>query len=74
MAIKKDAVLNLQAGVEFPPSLFILVGAGGTGGYILPHIARISYVIEQLTDKKVPIVVIDPDTVETRATLTDRIL
>lgn len=43
---------------------FVLVGAGGTGGFLISAIARLMKEIEATTDKTTACTIIDPDTVE----------
>lgn len=45
---------------------FILVGAGGTGGYLISAIARLMLEIEATTNKTCSCTVIDPDIIETK--------
>jgi PRTRC genetic system ThiF family protein len=43
---------------------FVLVGAGGTGGFLISAIARLMKEIEATTDKTTACTIIDPDVVE----------
>ena len=40
----------------------VVLGVGGTGGYLLPHLYRIAYAVK----KNIRIIVCDGDTVETK--------
>lgn len=43
---------------------FILVGAGGTGGFLIGAIARLMYEIEKISSKTATCTIVDPDIVE----------
>lgn len=58
--------MELRYGIPFPPSKIILIGCGGTGGYIAPHLARIAYIVNSLTNYIPELIFIDMDTVEIR--------
>ncbi|MBA2377969.1 MAG: ThiF family adenylyltransferase [Blastocatellia bacterium] len=49
---------------EYNSLRFIIVGAGGTGSYVVPAIARLIYELKQQQHKPVEMLVIDPDVVE----------
>lgn len=42
------------------PVKIVLLGAGGTGGHIAPHLYRLAYAL----DREVEIIIVDGDTVE----------
>lgn len=49
---------------EYSALKFILVGAGGTGSYAAPAIARLIFELKQLQNKPVEMLIVDPDRVE----------
>jgi len=49
---------------EYSALKFILVGAGGTGSYAAPAIARLIFELQQLQNKPVEMLIVDPDAVE----------
>lgn len=49
---------------EYSALKFILVGAGGTGSYAAPAIARLIFELKQLQNKPVEMLIVDPDVVE----------
>lgn len=57
-----------QAAVVMPRDYnslcFIVVGAGGTGSYVAPAIARLMFELKQSRNKPVEMLIVDPDVVE----------
>lgn len=57
-----------QAAVVMPRDYsslrFIVVGAGGTGSYVIPAIARLMFELTQAQNKPVEMLIVDPDVVE----------
>lgn len=57
-----------QAAVVLPPEYtslrFIVVGAGGTGSFVVPAIARLIYELKQQQSKSAEMLIVDPDVVE----------
>jgi len=57
-----------QAAVVMPRDYsslrFIVVGAGGTGSYVIPAIARLMFELKQSQNKPVEMLIVDPDVVE----------
>lgn len=51
--------------VEHTNLRFIVVGAGGTGSFVVPAIARLIYELKQQQNKSAEILIVDPDKVET---------
>lgn len=51
--------------VEYNTLRFIFVGAGGTGSFAVPAIARLIYELRQQQNKQVEMLIVDPDIVET---------
>ena len=51
--------------VEYNTLRFIVVGAGGTGSFIVPALARLIYELKQQQNKSAEMVIVDPDVVET---------
>ena len=51
--------------VEYNTLRFIVVGAGGTGSFVVPAIARLIYELRQQQNKPVEMLIVDPDVVET---------
>jgi PRTRC genetic system ThiF family protein len=49
---------------EYSALKFILVGAGGTGSFAAPAIARLLYELKQIQNKPVEMLIVDPDVVE----------
>lgn len=49
---------------EFSSLRFIVVGAGGTGSFAIPAIARLIYEVRQQLNKPVDLLIVDPDVVE----------
>ena len=49
---------------EYTTTRFIVVGAGGTGSYVAPAIARLMYELKQSRNKPVEMLIVDPDVVE----------
>lgn len=49
---------------EYSGLRFIIVGAGGTGSFLIPAIARLIFELKQQSDKPVAMMVVDPDVVE----------
>lgn len=43
-----------------------IVGTGGTGGWLVPNLARLSKVMETSSNKKVTCTLVDPDIIETK--------
>lgn len=43
---------------------FIVVGAGGTGSYVIPAIARLMFELKESQNKPVEMMIVDPDVVE----------
>ena len=50
--------------VEYNTLRFIVVGAGGTGSFVVPAIARLIYELEQQQNKSAEMLIVDPDAVE----------
>ncbi len=50
--------------VEYNTLRFIVVGAGGTGSFVVPAIARLIFELKQLQNKPVEMLIVDPDVVE----------
>lgn len=50
---------------EYSSLRFIVVGAGGTGSFVIPAIARLIFELKQQQNKLVEMLIIDPDVVET---------
>ncbi len=50
--------------VEYTNLRFIVVGAGGTGSFIVPAIARLIYELKQQQNKSAEMLIVDPDIVE----------
>ena len=50
--------------VEYNTLRFIVVGAGGTGSFVVPAIARLIYELRQQQNKPVEMLIVDPDVVE----------
>ncbi len=54
-----------QAAVVMPRDYnslrFIVVGAGGTGSYVAPAIARLVFELKQSRNKPVEMLIVDPD-------------
>lgn len=57
-----------QAAVVMPRDYsslsFIVVGAGGTGSYVIPAIARLMFELKESQNKPVEMLIVDPDVVE----------
>lgn len=57
-----------QAAVVMPRDYsslrFIVVGAGGTGSYVIPAIARLMFELKQSQSKPVEMLIVDPDVVK----------
>ena len=51
--------------VEYNTLRFIVVGAGGTGSFVVPAIARLIYELKQPGNKSAEMLIVDPDVVET---------
>ncbi len=49
---------------EYSKLRFIVVGAGGTGSFAIPAIARLIFELRQQQNKPVEILIVDPDAVE----------
>ena len=50
--------------VEYNTLRFIVVGAGGTGSFVVPAIARLVYELKQQQNKSAEMLIVDPDKVE----------
>ena len=50
--------------VEYNTLRFIVVGAGGTGSFVVPAIARLAYELKQQQNKQAEMLIVDPDIVE----------
>lgn len=50
--------------VEYNTLRFIVVGAGGTGSFVVPAIARLIYELKQQQNKPAEMLIVDPDVVE----------
>ena len=50
--------------VEHNSVQFIVVGAGGTGSFVVPAIARLIFELKQQQNKRVEMLIVDPDVVE----------
>ncbi len=51
--------------VEHTTVRFIVVGAGGTGSFVVPAIARLIYELKHQQNKYAELLIVDPDIVET---------
>lgn len=49
---------------EYNAVRFVVVGAGGTGSFLIPAIARLIFELKQQQDKPVSMLIVDPDVVE----------
>lgn len=49
---------------EYSSLRFIVVGAGGTGSFLIPAIARLMFELKQQQNKPVEMLIVDPDVVE----------
>ncbi|MBK7497436.1 MAG: ThiF family adenylyltransferase [Candidatus Omnitrophica bacterium] len=49
---------------EYSALKFILVGAGGTGSFAAPAIARLIFELKQNQNKPIEMLIVDPDVVE----------
>lgn len=49
---------------EYSSLRFIVVGAGGTGSFAIPAIARLIYELRQQQNKPINLLIVDPDVVE----------
>lgn len=49
---------------EYSALKFILVGAGGTGSFAAPAIARLVFELKQIENKPIEMLIVDPDLVE----------
>lgn len=49
---------------EYSSLRFIVVGAGGTGSFVIPAIARLVFELKQQQNKPVELLIVDPDLVE----------
>lgn len=49
---------------EYSSLRFIVVGAGGTGSFLIPAVARLIFELKQQQDKPVSMLIVDPDVVE----------
>ncbi len=50
--------------VEYNTLRFIVVGAGGTGSFVVPAVARLIYELKQQQNKSAELLIVDPDVVE----------
>lgn len=50
--------------VEYNSLRFIVVGAGGTGSFVVPALARLIFELKQQQNKSAEILIVDPDVVE----------
>ncbi|HMQ05639.1 MAG TPA: ThiF family adenylyltransferase [Pyrinomonadaceae bacterium] len=50
--------------VEYNALRFIVVGAGGTGSFVVPAIARLIYELRQQQNKSAEMLIVDPDVLE----------
>ncbi|MFN0140847.1 MAG: ThiF family adenylyltransferase [Pyrinomonadaceae bacterium] len=50
--------------VEYNTLRFVVVGAGGTGSFVVPAIARLIYELKQQQNKSAEILIVDPEVVE----------
>lgn len=50
--------------VEYNTLRFIVVGAGGTGSFVVPAIARLIFELKQQQNKSAEMLIVDPDVVE----------
>lgn len=57
-----------QAAVVMPRDYsslcFVVVGAGGTGSFVIPALARLMFELKQAQNKPIEILIVDPDMVE----------
>jgi PRTRC genetic system ThiF family protein len=49
---------------EYSSLRFVVVGAGGTGSFVIPAIARLIFELKQQDNKPVAMLIVDPDVVE----------
>jgi len=49
---------------EYRSLRFIVIGAGGTGSFVIPAIARLMFELKQRQSKPVEMLIVDPDVVE----------
>ena len=49
---------------EYSSLRFIVIGAGGTGSFLIPAIARLIFELKQQQNKPVEMLIVDPDVVE----------
>ncbi|HMM78799.1 MAG TPA: ThiF family adenylyltransferase [Pyrinomonadaceae bacterium] len=52
--------------VEYSTLRFIVVGAGGTGSFVVPALARLIFELKQQQNKSAEMLIVDPDVVENR--------
>lgn len=50
--------------VEYNTLRFIVVGAGGTGSFVIPALARLIFELKQQQNKSAEMLIVDPDVVE----------
>ncbi|HRI05233.1 MAG TPA: ThiF family adenylyltransferase [Pyrinomonadaceae bacterium] len=50
--------------VEYDTLRFIVVGAGGTGSFVVPALARLIFELKQQQNKSAEMLIVDPDVVE----------
>ena len=50
--------------VEYNTLRFIVVGAGGTGSFVVPALARLIFELKQQQNKSAEMLIVDPDVVE----------
>jgi PRTRC genetic system ThiF family protein len=61
LSFSRAAVVMLR---EYSSLRFIVVGAGGTGSFVIPAIARLMFELKQQQNKPVEMLIVDPDVVE----------
>lgn len=49
---------------EYSSLRFVVVGAGGTGSFVIPAVARLMFELKQQQNKPVEMLIVDPDVVE----------
>ena len=52
--------------VEYNTLRFIVVGAGGTGSFVVPALARLIFELKQQQNKSAEMLIVDPDVVESQ--------
>ncbi|MBK6590031.1 MAG: hypothetical protein IPG22_17235 [Acidobacteria bacterium] len=50
--------------VEYNTLRFVVVGAGGTGSFVVPALARLIFELREQQNKSAEMLIVDPDIVE----------